>query len=256
MEKLVFPNRITIELTNKCNVSCTFCPRQTIPMKLGCMDMTLYKKIIDEASLHLPVKIVLFFRGESLLHPQFIDCLRYAKEKGLGPIQFASNALALTSNITEMMLEAEIDFVSFSLDTLNPEVYKKTRATGDLKKSMDNVIELSKLCKERLKEGKKVPILQVSTIEVEEYLEQQAEFIDYWKQYVDIVRVYYEHDDKGRFRNKKVEELLPAIDERMPCRKVFTDLLVYWDGNLALCNYDWKGGLNPLNLNDMTIEEA
>ena len=141
MEKLVFPNRITIELTNKCNVSCTFCPRQTIPMKLGCMDMTLYKKIIDEASLHLPVKIVLFFRGESLLHPQFIDCLRYAKEKGLGPIQFASNALALTSNITEMMLEAEIDFVSFSLDTLNPEVYKKTRATGDLKKSMDNVIE-------------------------------------------------------------------------------------------------------------------
>ena len=96
----------------------------------------------------------------------------------------------------------------------------------------------------------------MSTIEVEEYLEQQAEFIDYWKQYVDIVRVYYEHDDKGRFRNKKVEELLPAIDERMPCRKVFTDLLVYWDGNLALCNYDWKGGLNPLNLNDMTIEEA
>lgn len=62
-KKLEFPNRITVELTNRCNVSCTFCPRQTVNMTLGDMDWNLYKKIIDEASLHLPVKLVCFFRG-------------------------------------------------------------------------------------------------------------------------------------------------------------------------------------------------
>ena len=76
MKKLDFPNRITIELTNQCNVSCSFCPRQKINMEIGFMDIKLYKKIIDEASSHLPVKLVLFFRGESMLHPQFIECLQ------------------------------------------------------------------------------------------------------------------------------------------------------------------------------------
>ena len=67
MEKLEFPNRITIELTNQCNVSCTFCPRQQVPMEIGFMKKELYYKIIDEAARHLPIKIVIFFRGESLL---------------------------------------------------------------------------------------------------------------------------------------------------------------------------------------------
>ena len=101
MERLDFPNRITVELTNQCNVSCSFCPRQDVPMEIGFMDMGLYRKIIDEAAQHLPVKLVLFFRGESLLHPHFLQCLGYAKERGIGPIQFASNALALDAETAE-----------------------------------------------------------------------------------------------------------------------------------------------------------
>lgn len=256
MEKLPFPNRITIELTNACNVSCSFCPRQDVNMEIGYMDEKLYKKIIDEAAGHLPVKVVFFFRGESLLHSRFAEYLRYAKEKGLGPIQFASNALALEEDVAEEMLDAGIDFISFSLDTLNEDVYRSTRKTGDLPHSMANVIALSEKCRERRKRGLPAPTLQVSTIELPDYIGEQADFIAFWKQYVDIVRVYYEHDEKGRFRDRKVQEMLPVLKERKPCRKVFTDLLVYWDGSLALCNYDWKGeAFERLNLNNMTIQE-
>ena len=116
-KKLDFPNRITVELTNRCNVSCTFCPRQTVDMPLGDMDEELYKKIIDEASEHLPIKLVCFFRGESILHTNFIKFVRYAKDKGIGPIQFASNAKDLTEELADQILEVGIDFISFSLDT-------------------------------------------------------------------------------------------------------------------------------------------
>lgn len=256
MEKLSFPNRITVELTNRCNVSCTFCPRQSLSMKTGDMDISLFKKIIDEASEHLPVKLVLFFRGESLLHPQFFECLEYAKKKGIGPIQFATNALALTPEFSEKMVESGIDFISFSLDTIDKEVYEKSRETGNLDKSMEHVRYISALCEERRRAGENAPTLQVSTIEIPDYMPRQKEFIDYWLKYVDIVRVYYEHDDKGNFRDAEVLRKMPVITERQACRKVFTDLLVYWDGQLALCNYDWRGGLNGLNLNRMTIQEA
>ena len=135
------------------------------------MDMGLYKKIVDEAALHLPVKLVLFFRGESLLHPQFIQCLEYAKEKGLGPVQFASNALALDEKTADKMLDAGIDFISFSLDTLNPEVYRSTRKSGNLSISMEHVVDLSRKCRERRARGLPAPTLQVSTIELEDYIE-------------------------------------------------------------------------------------
>ena len=56
MVKREFPNRITVELTNDCNVSCTFCNRQKIAMDIGYMSEALFYKIVDEASEHLPMK--------------------------------------------------------------------------------------------------------------------------------------------------------------------------------------------------------
>ncbi|GFI16897.1 putative mycofactocin radical SAM maturase MftC [Lachnospiraceae bacterium] len=254
-KKLEFPNRITVELTNRCNVSCTFCPRQTVNMTLGDMDWNLYKKIIDEASLHLPVKLVCFFRGESILHPQFIEFARYAKNKGIGPIQFASNGKGLTEELAEEILDVGIDFISFSLDTIDRGVYSRSRLTGDLDLSMKNVISFSKKCRERKRKRLFAPVLQVSTIEIEEYLVRQKEFIEFWQQYVDIVRVYYEHDDKGHFANQEVKMYFAEMTERKPCRKVFTDFLIYWNGYTALCNYDWNGYIKNLNVKDMSIKE-
>lgn len=257
VQKLTFPDRITVELTNQCNVSCTFCPRQCMQMEIGFMEMDLYKKIIDEASSHLPVKLVIFFRGESLLHPQFMECVRYAKEKKIGPIQFATNALGLTSELAEQIADAGVDFISFSLDTIDPEVYKQSRLTGDLSVSMENVKQMSEICADRKRRGLFSPTLQVSTIEIPVYMERQEEFIQFWKKYADIVRVYYEHDDQGRFRNKAIQKQLEReVPERLPCRKVFTDMLIYWDGRLALCNYDWRGELKGINVNHMSLQEA
>lgn len=255
MEKLDFPNRITVELTNQCNLSCTFCPRQDVPMEIGHMDLALYRKIIDEAAEHLPIKLVIFFRGESLLHPRFFECVEYAKERGIGPIQFASNGYALDDAAADKLLKTGVDFISFSLDTLNQQVYKKTRKYGDLSTCVEHVIHLSEKCRDRKKQGLPVPTIQISTIETEDYIDEQQAFIDFWKQYADIIRVYYEHDDNGRFRNPNVRQKLPEMAGRLPCRKVFTDLLIYWNGDLALCNYDWRGELF-LNVNEMSIQEA
>lgn len=257
MKKLDFPNRITVELTNQCNVSCTFCPRQTIPMEIGFMSMDLYRKIIDEAAEHLPIKLVIFFRGESLLHPNFVECIEYAKKKGIGPIQFATNAYALKPEISNQLVDTGIDFISFSIDTLDAQIYRQSRMFGDLDESIKNVIYLSNLCKSRAQNNQMFPTLQISTIDLPEYRAGQEGFINFWKKYVDVIRVYYEHDDSGRFRDSKVQKRLEEqVNERKPCRKVFTDMLIYWNGTLALCNYDWSGGLKGLNIKDITLQEA
>lgn len=256
MKKLDFPNRITVELTNDCNVSCTFCNRQKISMDIGYMDEKLFVKIVDEMATHLPIKMVPFFRGEPLMHPQIIDFIKYAKKRGIGPIQLASNALLLDEKMQDDLIEAGIDYISFSLDTLDNEIYKCSRQLGDLEISSKNVESMGRKCKERKRKGLQAPILQVSTINIDEYIPGQKSFIDKWTQYVDVVRVYEQHDEKGRLVNPEIQKRLDVFSDRMPCRKVFTDMIIYWDGRLALCNYDWDEKREVGNVSQMSLQEA
>ena len=61
---------------------------------------------------------------------------------------------------------------------------------------------------------------------------------------------------KGRFVSDEVRRRMDIFDNRMPCRKVFTDMIIYWDGKLALCNYDWDEQRNIGNVNEMSLQEA
>lgn len=256
MEKLNFPNRVTVELTNDCNVSCVFCNRQKISMDIGYIEDKLFYKIIDEMARHLPVKLVPFFRGEPLMHPQLIPFIKYAKQKGVGPIQMASNALLLDDQMQDKLIEAGIDYLSFSLDTVDPKVYEHSRMFGNLEISSNHVKSMGLKCKERKKKGLPAPTIQVSTINIEEYLPKQKEFIEEWLPYVDVVRVYEQHDEKGRLVDPQIRKSLDVFEERKPCRKVFTDMIIYWDGRMALCNYDWNEQRNIGNANTLTLQEA
>lgn len=255
MNKLEFPNRVTIELTNRCNVSCTFCHRQVIDMPLGDMSFDLYKKIIDEMAEHTPIKMVPFFRGETILHPRFVEFMKYAKEKGIGPIQLFSNGLGFDKHIAEAVIESGVDFVSFSLDTLDTDIYKESRLQGDLQISIENVRRFGSLCKEYGKKGIAVPEIQVSSVDLDVYRPKQQEFIEYWKQYVDIVRIYEEHDENGRFVKKEISDKLSYISERRPCHKLYNDMIIYWDGRAALCNYDWDEKHNIGDANTQSLGE-
>lgn len=255
MKELAFPNRVTVELTNDCNVSCTFCNRQKIKMDIGYMKDELYYKIIDEMAEHLPIKLVPFFRGEPLMHPHIISFIKYAKSKGIGPIQMASNGLLLDDKMQDGLIEAGIDYVSFSLDTTDEEVYKCSRLSGDLKISSANVETFGLKCKQRREAGLSAPTVQVSTINMEDYQKNQQEFIAKWLPIVDVVRVYEQHDEKGRLVNPDIRKKLDICTDRKPCRKVFTDMIIYWDGRLALCNYDWDEKRNLGNVNDSSIQQ-
>ena len=256
MKKLDFPNRITVELTNDCNVSCTFCNRQKAKMDIGYMSEELFYKIIDEAAEHLPVKLVPFFRGEPLMHPHIIEFVKYAKQKGIGPIQMASNALLLNDKMQDDLIESGIDYISFSLDTTDPEIYKCSRLSGDLNISAKNVESMGRKCKERRAKGLPAPILQVSTIELAEYKVTQKEFVEKWKQYVDVVRIYEQHDEKGQLVDPEVRKRLDVFDSRKPCRKIFTDMIIYWNGRLALCNYDWDEKREFGDVSKISLQEA
>lgn len=200
------------------------------------MSERLFEKIVREVEVSGTEAVVPFFRGEPLLHPAFPDMMRLLREKTAAKIQLATNALLLSRSIATALLELRIDFISFSLDALNEWTYKKVRPGGDFHRVLENVHGFLRM---REEQSDPSTIVQVSATEGPHNEAEMESFITYWKDKVDRVRIYPQHSDKGEFG--RLEQLRYRRPEasRTPCRKPFTDIVIYSDGDAALCNHDW-----------------
>lgn len=74
-----WPRHLFVELTSRCNLSCTYCPRPKVSRDIP---FWLFRKIVDEASLHGKRSFSLHLFGEPLLYPKIIEAVRYLKRHG------------------------------------------------------------------------------------------------------------------------------------------------------------------------------
>ena len=80
-----FPLYVLLEPVSACNLRCPFCfqvdPDFTRKPYAGIMDMTLFKRVIDECEENGTGAITLASRGEPTLHPKFSEMLEYLAGK-------------------------------------------------------------------------------------------------------------------------------------------------------------------------------
>lgn len=246
-----FPERITLELTNNCNLECTMCPRIYMKGSRGFMSVSLFYKIIEEISMHNNVALVPFFRGESLLHPEFIKMMKYVKTKEISPVQLTTNATIMTEDIARALIDIELDFISFSIDSIDYDIYGNIRKGAKLHDTLKNIEILSDIRRKRRQDK---PEIQVSVVKTESTIDKIDEFVEYWRNRVDRVRVYKEHSKDGNFGSLSKNCIVTTSEVRLPCLKPFSDFIIYWDGSVALCNHDWERTDAIGDVNDTTIE--
>jgi len=220
-----FPKSIIIEPTDACNLKCVYCPRRFMKEPVGFMDFDMFKNIIDEIRLFNEREIVLFHRGESLLHPEIMEMLWYVK--GQGKVLIATNGTLLTKDISRALVNSA-DFISFSIDL--PENFKTVRG-GDYALVESNIKYLTSI-----NEKSVVQVSMVQTDEVSDYDAQR--FIDIWKDKVDRVRVYIEHSKDSHYGS-----VAGPDRPRQTCTKPFRQMVIEWDGKVRRCNHDWEGTL-------------
>jgi radical SAM protein with 4Fe4S-binding SPASM domain len=232
-----FPRRVTIELSSCCNLSCVMCPRQYLSGESGFMEDALFGKIVQEIGSEEVEAVVPFFRGESLLHPRFMELLGLLRRHCRSRIQLATNGLLLSEEmIHDLLFKIRIDFISFSLDAVTEETYRKIRRGGSLEKARENALKFLRL---RDDSGSTGTAVQVSLTESVFNLEEIASFIGYWRSRADRVRIYPRHSEGGNFGALASPGFRRDSVERSHCMKPFTDIVIYHDGRVALCNHDW-----------------
>ena len=107
------PNWFQIEVTNRCNLSCPMCPRNTADVEKRDMSVEIYEKVLGK----LPNRglVSLLGLGEPLLHPQLFEMIRMAKDRG-NDVSITTNAFLLDEEKRQHIIDSKLDYLRISLD--------------------------------------------------------------------------------------------------------------------------------------------
>jgi len=244
------PMKVIIENTNACNAHCVFCVHDKLTRKTGFMDFSLFRKIIADCA-NLNVKEVAIFRfGEPLLDPDFSEKVAYAKKAGIELVSTNTNASLLTEETAIKILDSGLDIIYISLDANSKEVYERIRKGLNydiVKKNIKRFIELKN------SRNKEKPIIILNFCQTDENKNQVKDFIKEWKGHAQM-SISNAHDWSGKAKVKTKNGVF--VRRADPCRLLWTELVVSWDGKVPLCCIDYDDKMIMGDLKSESIREV
>jgi len=231
------PAHMKIELTNFCNLACPMCPHSQMERDVGYMKPALFKRIIDMSAPELEFAY-LHHLGESLFHGRIGELIRYGRSRGVA-MGLSTNATYLDHRKATVLLESGLDFLVISMDGASPETYERLRVGGDFATTVKNVRNFFAM-KQEIPNEMTVVIQMIVT---EANKNEVEPFAKLWAN-VDGAQVMIKEarDWAGQVDLVKLGKRT-AIDQtgateainHVPCRMLWTELTVLWDGDVVPC---------------------
>lgn len=266
---MVIPSIINldIELTNRCNADCYFCPRDQTPhqglMTAETFAMSLQRAVELRDSAVTPagreLRISLCGLGEPLLNPRAIESVRMVRDAGFR-CAMASNGSVLTEKKAIALLDAGLQEIDLNVGEKGEE-YEKIYGLP-FQRTLDNVLRFAELAEGRCK----VNIVLVDHREDEAH---RAHMKQFWKDRgLDEFVVFPIMNRGGALQVERMayDEKLPHVRQSIEmltatagapiCMAPFVFLFIGYDGKYYLCCADWKkeasyGTVFEASLNDV-----
>lgn len=242
-----FPLHVDIELASICNLQCPMCYtispefKQKVNAKL--MDFELFIKLVDQCAAGGVYSIRLSFRGESFLHKKIVECVKYAKAKGIKEVSTLTNGLRLDEEMFEQMMEAGIDWITISFDGLG-DTYEQIRRPAKYDRAVEKIANYVKIKKEA---GRVKPVVKIQSILPAIEGNPQA-FYDVFAPITDMVSANPLID----FMQSKSK--MPKV-EGFSCPQIYQRLVVGADGLCMMCANDEEGKVIVGDANSQSLYE-
>ena len=234
MSKLTHPRKIIFGIHEKsCNLSCAKCqvhspeyPRgKEMLQDLDRMKLANIVKVFDEIMSFRPTVSPSFWSEPLLNKRLFKNFVLEAKKRNI-PVSINTNALLIDNDMAEFLVD-NLDIVSVSIDAFTSKTLELTRSTNELdkiKKAIQMLLD---------KRGdNNMPRIVVSFTVEDENLHEKDAFLKYWIKKVDAIRMNEAYDD-----NKKINNDIEVV-ARDPCREIYDNLTIDFDGTARICCLD------------------
>ena len=241
---------IDIEITNRCNATCHFCPRDATPHQ-GIMDVETfdralaraveYREVVKEVS-GLPVVISLCGLGEPLINKNTVSFVAKVKAEGF-KCSMSSNGALLTEEKARALIDAGLDEIYLNISDIDDEYERIYNLPFD--RTCENVTRFAQMA-----EGQCVPV--VILVDHRDDRNHIAAMEAFWRKrgiknfhdYSVINRggaLFVEHMQFEQYTEMvQARQQLTEGDVQPLCGAPWGFLFIGYDGNYYLCCSDWR----------------
>jgi radical SAM protein with 4Fe4S-binding SPASM domain len=260
-----WPYSLTIEPTNRCNLSCPECPSGNGAMTRpqGLLSFDDFRRIVDEVYRDV-FYLQLFFQGEPFINNRLIDMVRYARAKRMY-VSISTNAHYIREKTAADLIANGPDRLIISVDGLTQDVYEQYRVGGSLAK-VHHALDL--LTAERQRQGRHGPELVLQLLVTRQNEEQLPLLRELARKHDAEIALktmqVYSIEGAERFlpanerysRYRRVDGALQTKNRlHNRCAQLWERSVVTWDGIVVPCCFD-KDADHPLgNLNGRSFSE-
>lgn len=237
--------KIYVEITNRCNLSCSFCSKVEKPLR----NMTIeeFKCVIEKIKDYTDT-IYLHVKGEPLVHPNLIDFLNIAEEHNI-KVNLTTNG-TLFPNVVDKLKECKsLKKINFSLHSEN----NKENYLEDIFKNVEKLPEVTVVYR----------LWTLNNGELDEKSTQTVnKLVSHYKLSTEIVdKIKNENNVKIKdriFVDKDNEFEWPSITNHNSCGFCYalkTHIAILVDGTVVPCCLDSNGIIDLGNIYNQSLEE-
>ncbi len=249
---LEFPRYVMLEPINRCNASCVMCGIDFTARTKAVMTKELWQKIATELAQYKDhvEKVLIALDGEPLLDKNLHERVRTLKEAGVQMVNVTSNASLLDQKRATELIEAGMDEIYITIDSLKKPVYESIRVGLDFDAVYANTKNFIKL-RNRLNPGLTIRVAMI--MQEANYTEADA-FSQHWQELLqphDQIAIQKAHNWS---RSVAVMEFGDEAEiNNIPCIAIWGTMTIHADGVVGLCCMDTKCAhpIGDVNLSSM-----
>jgi len=252
---------ITIELTPYRLANGFVTPHHHCAFDRDPMSRRMAMHLIRQLEQRSDVCVTFGGLGDAMLHPDWHDIARAAKDAGVLSVHLETDMLIDPFDV-HPLIDGCVDVVSLRLNADTAESYAQAMGVdrfGDVLKRIEQVLNTRNA---RAREGKAtfgVPWLVPRFVKTADTLHDMDSFFDKWTHFANHAVI----EPPTRGRDGDGEFILPQLavvdmspPKRYPCRQIQQRMTVLSNGFYALCDQDWTCAAPLGDAHDITLDEA
>jgi MoaA/NifB/PqqE/SkfB family radical SAM enzyme len=187
-----FPMFLHLDMNQECNYRCPHCiigHKDEVKeyYEGDYLNFKDFQRIVDEGADYNCPSLSPQGNNEPFLIKDLHKYISYASKKGFIDIMLNNNGSAMPKKKAQQILDSGLTRIRFSLDAVHSETYKNVRVGSiPLDKVKKNIFDFLEL---KEKGNYKLPVVGVSFCKVKQNEKEAQEFLDFWKDKVDLVSI-------------------------------------------------------------------
>lgn len=251
--------RVYIEISNICNLQCSFCPVVDRDKKI--MSTNAFEKIIFDVAPHTE-QVCLHLMGEPLAHPEFEEIIKHCEAANV-KINLTTNGILLNRYRKLLMSSPAFHQVNFSI-----HAFKDNFKNKDINPYLRDILEFSKESQE-VNPNLYINYRLWNIFETTTQNESNSDILGTIGNFFEVP--IKEDIDVGNIKSKRIYKrvylhfdsrfewpspLMPFQSTEGFCHAVSSHIGIHADGTVVACCLDKEARLDLGKLPEMGLEEV